>query len=386
MSELIEFFNNRTPEIVALLRQLVLLESPTPSKPHVDQISAFVADQCRALGAAVTIYPRAESGDIPFAVWNGDAPGQPIMLLTHLDTVWPVGTLDTMPLREEDGILYGPGVLDMKAGVAITLEAIRGLQDRGEMPHRPIWMLNNTDEETGSVNARALIEEKAAQSALVLVMEPAAEGEALKVWRKGIGRYIIRAKGRASHAGQAPEAGINAVIEAAHQALYLHSLNDLPNGTSVSITTISGGIASNVIPPEATIDVDVRFLKAAEAARVDAAIQALSPVLPGAGVEVIGGIDRGPMERNEQMIRVARQAQEIGRMIGLELREDGSGGASDGNFTAAIGVPTLDGLGADGKGLHAAHEQVIIRSLHRRAALLAKMLIEWDPNIIETDR
>jgi glutamate carboxypeptidase len=378
MSDLLQFFNARTPEIVDLLRQLVLFESPTPNKAYVDRLSDYVAERCRELGGEVTIYPHKLAGDIPFAVWNGDAPGKPIMILTHLDTVWPVGTLQTMPLHEEDGVLYGPGVLDMKAGVAIALETIRGLRDRGELPDRPIWLLNNSDEETGSLYSRDLIHEKAGQSALVLVMEPAAEEEALKVWRKGIARYTVITRGRASHSGQAPEAGINAVIEAAHQALHLHSLNDLPNGTSVSVTVIKGGIATNVIPPEASMEVDVRFLKAAEAARVDRAIHGLSPVLPGAVVSVEGCIDRGPMERNEQMMRTVQRVQAIAQTLGMELREDGSGGASDGNFTAAMGIPTLDGMGGDGIGLHAVHEQVRIRSLPRRAALLAKILIEWE--------
>jgi glutamate carboxypeptidase len=382
MSDLLQFFDDRTPDMVDLLRRLVLMESPSTSKEHVDKLGLYVAERCRAIGADVTLYPGETSGDIPFAVWNGDAPGKPIMILTHVDTVWPVGTLETMPLRELDGVLYGPGVLDMKAGLAIALETMRGLVDRGEIPHRPIWLFVNSDEEIGSPQSRALIIEKAGFCGLVLVMEPASEGEALKTWRKGIARYTVRTLGRASHAGQAPESGINAVIEAAHQALYLHSLNDLPNGTSVSVTVIKGGIATNVIPPEASMDVDVRFLKAAEAARVDTAIQNLTPRLPGAAVTVEGGVDRGPMERDEQMIRAFRYVQEMGRSLGLELPEGGSGGGSDGNFTAAMGIPTLDGMGGDGLGLHAVHEQVHIRSLHRRAALLAKVLIDWDMDAV----
>jgi glutamate carboxypeptidase len=378
MPDLLQYFNARTPEMVDLLKRLVLMESPSTSKEHVDIIANYVSEYCRAIGADVTVYPGGTSGDIPFAVWNGNAPGKPIMILTHLDTVWPVGTLETMPLREENGVLYGPGVVDMKAGVVIALEAMRGLHDRGEIPHRPIWMFHNSDEEIGSPCSRDLIVEKARGAGLVLVMEPASEGEALKTWRKGIARYTVHTKGRASHAGQAPEKGINAVIEAAHQALYLHSLNDLPNGTSVAVTVIHGGITTNVIPPEASIEVDVRFLKASEATRVDTAIQTLTPNLPGAEVMVTGGVDRGPMERDEQMIRAFKRAQEIGQSLGLELSEGGSGGGSDGNFTAAIGITTLDGMGGDGQGLHAAHEQVNIRSLHRRAALLAKMLIDWE--------
>jgi glutamate carboxypeptidase len=378
MNDLLAFFQGRLPDMVALLQRLVRLESPTPSKEHVDTLSALVGDLCRDLGGNVTVYPRQEVGNLRIATWNDGAPGRPIMLVTHLDTVWPVGTLHQMPLREEGDLLYGPGALDMKAGVVIALEAIRGLRDRGELPNRPIWIFFNSDEETGSFHSRELLMEKARQVGLVLVMEPASDGEAVKAWRKGIARYKVTTKGRAAHAGQAPENGINAVIEAAHQALTVHSLNDLPNGTSVSVTVMHGGFATNVIPAEAVFDVDVRFLKASEAERVDSAMQALTPVLPGAAVNVEGEIDRGPMERDERMGRVVRQAQAIARSLGLDLVEGGSGGASDGNFTAAMGIPTLDGMGAGGIGLHAAHEQVLIPSLARRAALVAKLLCDWD--------
>jgi len=382
MADLLEFFYARTEQMVEKLGRLVLFESPSHSKEHVDKLAEYVEWVCKSLDAEIEVYPFERAGDVRLAKWNADAPGKPIMLLTHLDTVWPVGSLEQMPLREEGDLLYGPGALDMKAGVVVALEAIRGLRDRGELPHRPIWLFLSTDEEIGSPNTRDLIQEKAAQAGLVLVLEPAAEGEALKVWRNGIARYVVRTVGRAAHSGNAPEAGINAVIEAAHQALYMHGLNDLRNGTSVSVTVIKGGIATNVIPPEAELEVDVRFLTAAEAQRVDDAIQHLTPVLPGADVVVEGGIDRGPMEFNEQMVRATRHAQAIAATLGLELREDGSGGASDGNFTAAMGIPTLDGLGAGGVGMHAVHEQVAIRTLPRRAALVAKLLCDWDMDAV----
>lgn len=377
MSDLVSFFSERTPRMLEALRRLVSFESPSGSKEYVDRLGQYLAGVCKESGAEVTVYPRQQVGDLVFAAWNQDAPGKPILLVTHMDTVWPVDTLQTMPLREEGGLLYGPGTLDMKGGIVVALEAIRGLRERGELPNRPIWMFNNSDEETSSIHSRDLLREKAAKCGLVLVMEPAADGEALKTWRKGIGEWTIRAKGLASHAGQAPEKGINAVIEIAHQALYLHRLNDYQNGTSVSVTVIHGGIASNVIPPEASLEIDVRFTKASEAARVEAAIQAIGPNVPGAVVTVEGGIDRGPMERNEQMIRLFGQAKRLAESIGIDLIETGSGGASDGNFTAAMGIPTLDGLGPGGQGLHAAHEHVLISSLPRRAALLAKLLIDW---------
>ncbi len=369
--------------MLALLKQLVEYESPTSSKPHVDALGSMLADHCLKLGAEVTLVPYETVGDVVIARWNADAPGKPIMFLAHHDTVWPVGTLETMPLREEGDLIYGPGVLDMKGGIVVALEAIRGLIDRSELPNRPIWLLSNSEEETGAVHTRALIEETAAEVGLVLVVEPAAEGEAVKTWRKGIARYDVKTIGRASHSGQAPEQGINALIEAAHQALAVHELNDLPNGTSASVNVMQGGIAMNVIPAEATFTVDVRFLKPEEAERVDQAIKNLDPTLPGAQVVISGGIDRGPMERNDQMIRAFGQLNDIAESIGLSRqREEGSGGASDGNFTAAMGIPTLDGIGPCGIGLHAAHEQTQIATLHRRAALVAQMLIAWDMDAV----
>lgn len=379
MSDLVAYFRARTPEMLVLLRQLVEHESPTSSKTHVDALGALLADHCLKLGAQVTLVPFETVGDVLLAKWNADAPGKPIMLLAHHDTVWPVGTLETMPLREEDDIIYGPGVVDMKGGIVVALQALRGLIDRDALPNRPIWLFSNSEEETGALHTRDLICETAREVGLVLVVEPAAEGEAIKTWRKGIARYTVHTKGRAAHSGQAPEQGINAIIEAAHQALAIHALNDLPNGTSTSVNMLNGGIAMNVIPPEASLTVDVRFMMASEAQRVDQAMKQLGPTLPGAQVIVEGGIDRGPLERNDMMLRAFGQLREIAASIGLEqLREEGSGGASDGNFTAAMGIPTLDGMGAGGSGLHAAHEQVHIWSLHRRAALLAQTLIAWD--------
>lgn len=378
MSDLLNFFYERNDDMLTLLKRLAEFESPTHSKPHVDALGEYLAGICTGLGGEVTVYPRDTAGNVILAKWNADAPGKPIMVLMHMDTVWPVGTIHSMPLREEGSLLYGPGVVDMKGGITVALEAMRGLRDRGEIPNRPIWYFFNSDEETGSPQSRDLIHEVAAGVGLVLVTEPGTPAEALKTWRKGIARYAVAIKGRAAHSGNAPEAGINAVIEAAHQSLRIHELNDLPNGTSVSVTMIEGGLAINVIPPSARLEVDVRFTVAAEGERVDRAMRDLVPVLPGAELTITGEIDRGPMEHNDQMVRVFAQARRMAAELGLELHEEGSGGASDGNFTAAMGIPTLDGLGGAGTGLHAAHEQVIIRSLPRRAALMARLLTDWD--------
>lgn len=378
MSELLDFFYARQPAMVAMLRRLAELESPSHSPEHLNLLGEHIQGIAAGLGASVEAIALDNGACARLAKWNADAPGAPILLLMHMDTVWPVGTLATMPLREEGGLLFGPGVADMKGGIVVALETLRGLIDRDERPNRPIWALFTPDEEIGSPYSRGLIQATAAQVGLVLVLEPGTPSEAIKSWRKGIGGYTITLKGRASHSGFAPEAGINALVEAAHKTLYLQALNDLPNGTSVSVTKLNGGFAINVIPPEATLYADVRFLKMDEAARIDAAIRAMEPTLPGAEIVIEGGIDRGPMEYNEQMRRVVAQVKALGKSLGLEIIDEGSGGASDGNFTAAMGVPTLDGLGPAGHGLHAVHEQVQVRSLPRRAALLAVMLREWD--------
>lgn len=378
MTDLLSFFTDRTPVMLELLENLVRHESPSHDKGYVDQLGSYLHHHLEKLGAVIEVHPRAAVGDIRLAKWNTNAAGTPILILVHLDTVWPVGTLaNTMPLKHEEGKLYGAGVLDMKAGIAIALEAIRGLQDRGEFPERPIWMLLTTDEETGSEHSQDLILETARECGLCLVMEPAAENEGLKTSRKGIAKYWVTALGLASHAGNAPEAGINAIVELAHQMLALHNLNRLRQGTSVSVTQVEGGSAGNVIPARASCFVDVRFFYAEEAERVDAAIKGLQTALFGSRLEIRGGVVRYPMQRDETMIKTVEQAQQIAQRLGIPLGEAAVGGGSDGNLTAAAGIPTLDGLGGYGNGMHALHEHVLVRSLARRAALVAAILRDW---------
>lgn len=379
MSDLLSYFQGQRDQMVDLLTTLVNYETPTRDKAAVDRLGAFMADQFTALGASsVTRIPQTEVGDFMLAKWNEDAPGQPIMLLIHTDTVWPMGTLARRPVTiDEQGRLFGPGAIDMKGGITIVLSALRGLAERGEMPMRPIWVLMTTDEEVGSIYSKDVIIDTARQTGLVLVLEPATPEEALKTWRKGIATYTVRVTGRASHAGNAPEQGINAVVELAQQTMRLHGLNDLKNGTSVSVTTCKGGITFNVIPPEAEATVDVRTISARAFEEINEQIMGLTPFIPGAAVSVDLHHARGPMERNEMMQAAFAQTQRIGKAYGLTVREDGSGGASDGNFTAYEGIPTLDGLGPQGEGLHAEHEHVVINSLPRRAALIAAMLKDW---------
>ncbi|MBI5668825.1 MAG: M20 family metallopeptidase [Chloroflexi bacterium] len=378
MSDLLTYFQARQQQMVDFLTTLISYETPTTDKALVDKLGSFIEQECRSLGATVTRIPQEKAGDFLLVKWNETAPGKPIMFLIHADTVWPEGTLAERPVRiDEEGKLFGPGAVDMKGGITITLWALRGLVERGELPNRPIWILMTSDEEVGSIYSEPVIKELAAQAGLVLVMEPATKEEALKTWRKGVGTYQITVEGRPSHAGNAPEQGINAVIELAQQALKLNSLNDLKNGTSVSVTVFHGGSASNVIPAKATAEVDVRTMTDRAWDEIGEKIMSLTPFIPGAKLSVSVHHARGPMENNALMQRTFAQCKAIGERYGLTIRQDGSGGGSDGNFTAHMGIPTLDGLGPQGDGLHALHEHVVIASLPRRATLIAAMLKEW---------
>ncbi len=379
MSEFLDFFNSRKERQLALLRELVEFETPTHDKKLVDKLGKTLHKKLEDSGAEVTLHPRQAVGDIRVARWNTKFDDKkPIMILCHIDTVWPAGTLrEEMPIKQDEDRFWGPGALDMKSGIALTIDAIHGLQERDEMPERPIWLVLTSDEETGSVHSKELIHELAKDAALVLVPELSGGQEEVKTWRKGVARYWVKSTGLAAHSGNAPEAGINAVIDSAHQAIKVNEMSDLPNGTSASITQIKGGIALNVIPPESEFFVDVRFLKQSEYERIDAEIKKLEPIVPGAKLDVRGYLDRPPMERDEQMLKTYAQVKAIGDSIDLNIRETGSGGGSDGNFTAALGIPTIDGMGPDGEGIHAKHEQIYIRSLPRRTALMAAILRDW---------
>lgn len=379
MSELLMYFKDQQQNMIDLLTTMVNYETPSHDKSLVDQLGDFMEQQCKKMSASsVTRFPQTDVGDHLLAKWNENAPGKPITFIGHIDTVWQAGTLAERPVTiDDDGRLFGPGAVDMKAGIVIALTAIHGLQQRGEMPQRPIWFFINTDEEIGSKTSTPLIEETAAQSDLILVMEPGTKDGAIKIQRKGIATYRVHVEGRASHAGNAPEEGINAIIELAQQAVKLNSLNDLRNGTSVSVTKIEGGTASNVIPAEATAHVDTRMITQQAMDSTYRAIMGLQPFLPGAKVHVEQTHARSPMEYNDLMKANFARCQEIGQQYGITVRGESVGGGSDGNTTASMGIPTLDGLGAVGDGLHAIHEHILISSLAQRATLAAAILKEW---------
>ena len=376
MSQLLEQFSARKANMLELLTDLVEHESFTGEKEHVDVLVDFLQAELVHYGAAtVERLPQTEVGDFLLAKWNADFAGAPYLILAHVDTVHPGGSLERMPIRIEDEVrFYGPGALDMKAGVVIALEALGALGQAGQLPGRPIQFLLTSDEEIGSPYSEAIIKRLAAESELVLVMEPATKEGAIKTWRKGGAKYELSIEGRAAHAGIAPQEGINAIIEFARQALEIDQLNDLKYGTSVSITRVEGGSAGNVIPARVRAHIDTRVLTLEAMETVRSALANLYPKMPGAAVRCIRLAGRPPMERQPELFE---RASAIGARHGVTIYEGGSGGGSDGNFTADLGIPTLDGLGAHGDGAHANHEHIIISSLPRQATLIAALLMEW---------
>jgi glutamate carboxypeptidase len=376
------FLESRAEAMLARLADLVRHESPSSDKAALDALARSLGARLEALGAAVRVIVNADGGDHLRARWAAPGPADaaaPILVLGHFDTVWPHGTLAPQPFRVAEGRAYGPGSYDMKAGLVLLEFAIEAIGALGIALPRPIVVLWTSDEEIGSPRSRGLIEEEARRSAFVLVLEPPLAGGRLKTARKGVGRFRLVVSGRPAHAGVEPEKGISAVLELAHQVIRLHALNDPGAGTSVNVGVVQGGTTANVVPAEATATIDVRAATAEEARRVEAALRAATPVLPGARVRVEGGFNRPPMERTPQGAALFERLRAIGRGLGLDLGEGSTGGGSDGNFTAALGVPTLDGLGVPGAGAHAIDEHVIIKSLPERAALLAAALLELEP-------
>ncbi len=367
----------RTREMVDLLGKLVRCESPSHQKTAVDRMAALVASEWRRRSARVRVLPQEARGNhVRAEVWlgNGRPHGQ-IMVLGHLDTVYSLGTLAAQPFRVSGGRAFGPGTFDMKAGLVLALHAVDALRALNLRPKKRLAFFWNSDEEIGSYASRAMIEREARRSDAVLVLEPAAGPDGrLKTARKGIGTAELIVTGRAAHAGLDPGAGINAVHELALQIARLKDLNEPKRGIAMQATVIAGGTVSNVVPHYARVEIDIRYTHVADARKIERQLRALSPILPGAQVEVRGGINRPPLERTAAVAGLFRHAQKLMRELGHELDETSVGGGSDGNFTAALGVPTLDGLGAIGNGAHSSAEHIIINSLPERAALLAGLL------------
>ena len=365
MNSLVQHFTEQLPEALALLEKMVSMESPSFDKELTDRFVVFLGSKFQEIGGKVEFAPAEKVGNhlhVKFSLGSAD----PILLLGHTDTVWPAGEVAKRPFKIENGRATGPGVFDMKAGILLMWMALRVLKDR------PVTVLLTSDEEIGSTSSRALIESEASRCRAIFVLEPSLPGGALKTARKGIGRFTVKAIGRAAHAGIDPEKGVNAIEEIARQILKLQTMSDAGRGTTVTVGVVQGGTRSNVVPAEAAAEVDVRIASAEEAGRVAKMIQGLSPELSGARLEIRGGINRPPMVRNTETARLFEAARAIAAQLGVDLQEGATGGASDGNFTSALGIPTLDGLGAVGGGAHSIDEWVDLESLDVCARVLAE--------------
>jgi glutamate carboxypeptidase len=376
MRALLAGARRKQPSLIAFTRQLVLAESPSDDKAAVDACLALAAARGSQLGARVKIHRNPNFGNaLELRFGPRSSTTKPILLLGHLDTVWPLGTLHTMPCRLRAGRLWGPGTLDMKAGVAMAFTAIEMLTEADLLRHEIVLLLNG-DEEIGSTASRPITEKLAKTCSAVYVLEPA-QGQAYKTARKGIGNWRIDVKGIAAHAGVDFEKGANAIRELARVIETVSVWTNLSRSLTVSVGVAGGGTKTNVIPAHAWAEVEARIVRRADGPRIERKFAAIKPVDPRCTVTVTGGINRPPMERRPGTVRLFRKAQALARELGFTLNEASTGGGSDGNFTAALGIPTLDGMGAVGEGAHARHESVLVEHLAPRTALLAAMLASW---------
>ena len=377
MAEYLNYFEASRDALVETIRQMVEMESPSDNKAAVDKLGQWLGTRFEKLGGKVTFHRQKTFGDHLQVDFPAATKAKPVLLLGHFDTVYELGALAKMPCKLENGRLHGPGVFDMKSGIAIMLHAIEALRALHSGLPRAVRVLLVTDEEVGSESSRAITEKLAKQSAIVLVMEPSAGiSGALKTARKGVGEYTVRVTGKASHAGLDPFKGQSAIVELAHQITRIAEFGEPKRGLTVNVGVIRGGTRANVIAAEASADVDVRIERLSDAARIDRKMRALKPVNRKCKLEITGGLNRPPMERSAGTAALFAKAQQLALEIGWKLEETAVGGGSDGNFTAALGIPTLDGLGGVGDGAHASHEHVLVEALPRRAALIAGLLAE----------
>ncbi len=375
MRALLAGSRRKESSLVNMIQTLVRAESPSDTKAAVDACGTLAADYARGLGGSVKVHRQKAFGDvleIRFGPRRPKAVNKPIMMLGHIDTVWPVGTLKSMPSRIGEGRLWGPGTLDMKGGIAMALTAIEMLTEASILD-REIVLLLNSDEEVGSPVSRPITERLAVECSAVYVLEPA-QGLAYKTARKGTGDWRLEIKGVAAHAGVDFEKGASAIRELARVVETVSGWTDLKRGLTVSVGVAGGGSKTNVIPAEAWAKVDGRIARKADGVRIERKFAALKVVDKRCSLTVTGGINRPPMERTRGTAALFRKARTLAAELGFPLDEAATGGASDGNFTSALGIPTLDGMGAVGEGAHASHESILLEHLAPRTALLAAML------------
>jgi glutamate carboxypeptidase len=371
--ELLDGLKGKQAEILETLRSLVEMESPSQDPAALGALAQHLSREFTRRGARVQLHTRTGHGPHVQADLPGGS-GEPVLLLGHYDTVWPLGTLQKMPFRVEGERAYGPGIFDMKAGIAMMLYAIEALQRSGGLPC-PVTALLVSDEEVGSDSSRQITESVAKTARAVLVLEPALGLHgACKTARKGVGDFTVRVRGVAAHSGLDFEKGHNAVLELSRQLERLSRLTDRKRGITVSPNIVRGGTRLNVVPDLAEADVDVRIGHKRDAAYVEKKFRSLKPFDRKCKLEITGGINRPPLERTADVARLYGQAREIARELGFRLKEAAVGGGSDGNFTSGLGIPTLDGLGGVGEGAHASHESILANELPRRTAMLARLI------------
>ncbi len=376
MRSLLAFAAAHEREIVQLIRELVECESPSFDAAAVNRFVDLAGEKLNAMGKVRTL-PDGRFGKnlrCEFTLPGRKKDGQ-VLALGHSDTVWELGTLKSMPFRQADGRLWGPGVLDMKSGIAFFIFAMRALVELDRPVKRRVVLQLNSDEEVGSESSRAPTEDAARNSVAVLVLEPGTGlGGKLKTARKGVGDYTVTVRGKAAHAGVDFEAGASAIVELARQIERIVGFTDLRRGITVNPGVIAGGTRTNVIAAEARAEIDIRVLKPKDAAGLDRKFRALRPFDKRCKVEVEGGLNRPPMERSAGIRALFKTARSLAQEIGVELEESTTGGGSDGSFTAALGVPTLDGLGGVGVGAHAPDESILVNRIADRTALLAGLV------------
>jgi len=374
LTEVLHWLTDHQREMVAQVRELVVRESPTHDKRACDVLCRYLAQQFAALGGRVKIHRQPTAGNHLQVEFPGPRGRKPVLLLGHYDTVYDLGTLAIMPWREYKGRLLGPGVFDMKSGIVQIMFALRALKDVQGGLSRPVKVWLVSDEEEGSDSSRALTEKLASQCEAVLVCEPAGPGGALKTARKGVGGFLIRVTGHASHSGLDFEKGQSAILELSHQIQAVSRLTDLKRGITLNVGVIRGGTRTNVVAAEAVAEVDLRIARKSDGPIMQRRVKALRPVNKKCTLQIEGGVNRPPLERTKQVAALFETARKVALELGFSLNEIAVGGGSDGNFTGGLGIPTLDGLGAVGDGAHAQHESVIAAELPRRAALLAGLI------------
>ena len=377
MPAIVQYFEALRPTMISWLKELINVDTPSNHKFEIDRLAAILGARFLQNGAQVQIVEQPDRGNhVLIRFLPADFHKKPILLLGHLDTVWGLGESRLRPAHIEDGKIFGPGAFDMRGGLTLLLALSHYLSEHSSLLNRPVNLLLNSDEETGSHTSRSLIESEAIQSDAVLVLEPCLPGGAVKTFRKGVGNITLVVKGVSAHAGVNYSKGVSAIEEIAHQILQISKLNSPEQGTTLNVGVVRGGSRSNVVADHAEIEVDFRVKTIAEGNRLMQQVSALIPVNPGATLNISGGLNRPPLERSEKNIQLFQKARHVASELGICLEEGETGGGSDGCFTAALGIPTLDGLGPDGDGPHALHEHVLISSLVPRAALLTELVLK----------